>query len=436
VRLPKVLYNLLLGILSPFLIVWYLWRVLVTKKSNKSWKWNLGGVPDYAHRPGSTKMVWIHGASVGEVVSSGPVQEALKRMLPDCIIVVTTITQTGNSMARKSPYADYVGYLPLDFPFIINRALDRMRPDVFVIIEAEFWPNLLASAKQRGIPCILMNGRVLDHSMKRLRWWGWMMTWALSNLEYCVMQTARDAERIKLMGARPEGVRVAGNTKFDEDNVSLSEEASEELRAALGLGESDRVLVAGSTNPGEERILLKAFSLIRDKFPDLRLIIAPRQIQRGEEIRVLSTESGFKSALRSSTESCQADWDVLILDSFGELARVYAMGQVAFVGGTLIPKGGHSLIQPILRGKPVLFGPYTFKTRDVAQIAISAGVGFVVSSAQSLADQACRLLGDDEERAEIREKCRVLVSENQGASVRCAELIASMVKRTPASASV
>jgi len=428
-RFTGIIYNTLLAVASPVLLAVYIWRILVSKKSNESWRENLGALPRFADRPEGKKLVWIHAASVGEVVASLPIQEELRRLLPDAIILMTTVTQTGNAMACKSAKsADAIAYLPLDYSMFMNRALDRMRPDVFVMVEAEIWPNLLAAAKQRGIPTILTTGVISDRSIERNWWAGWLMSWATHNIDHCWMQTRTDAERIKVMGARPESIKVVGSTKFDQEGGRLSEEAVRELRMAMGLTNGEPVFVAGSTNPGEDEPVLTAFQKMREAIGDLRLVIAPRQIERGDEIRAFAESKGFKCASRSRKETFSENCDVLVLDSYGELASVYALGEITFVGGSLIPKGGHSLVQPILQGKPVIFGPHTFKTRDIAQMAISAGVGFEVQDAEELATTGLELLSAPGRLADIESACKRLVAENQGASIRCAELIAGLVE--------
>lgn len=374
--------------------------------------------------------MWIHAASVGEVVSVIPVLDELKRLLPKSIIVMTTITQTGNAMARKSAKsADAIGYFPLDYPVFASRALDRIEPDVFVMVEVELWPNFLAAARRKGVPCVLINGRVSDRSLHRLKWWGWVMSWATSNLDYCLMQTATDAERIQLMGVKGESVSVVGSTKFDEGCGRLTESDVQDLRSSMGLPSDSRVFVAGSTNPGEDRVVLDAFVKMRAKYPDLKMIIAPRQLDRSGAICDLVKSSGFSCVLRTEAKSADNTFDVLVLNSYGELARVYAVGDIAFVGGSLIPKGGHSLIQPIIQGKPVLFGPHTFKTKDVAHTALLAGVGFEVHDAKELAGRSIELLSDTNRLVEIADSCTKLVEANQGASVRCAELVSNVALR-------
>lgn len=428
----SILYNLLLLVCSPVLFVYFLWRVFVSKESSESWRQNLGALPPLANRELGRKLVWIHAASVGETVASLPVQQEIKRLHPDAIILHTTITQTGQAVARKScASADEIAYFPIDCLPFVNRALDRVRPDVFATVDTELWPNFLSRARKQGVATVLINGRI-DRSLKGGKWLRWLMKWATSNLDLCLMQTDEDGFRIISLGARPKAISVVGSTKFDEGGGELSPAEVEALRDDLGLPEGAPVLVAGSTNPGEDEPVLDAFKVIRDRVPsahDMRLIIAPRQLDRTDEICSFAEARGFTCARRSVKDTIRpGGHDVLILDTFGELAAVYAVGNIAFVGGSLIPKGGHSIIQPILQGKPVLFGPYTHRTRDIAQTALSAGVGFEVNDAAEFASLVETLLGSPERLSEINSACRELVDRNRGASTRCAEAIVRMLE--------
>ena len=421
-----LLYNLLLILAFPLVFVYFLWRILVALKSNESWRENLGALPTLSNRKPEKKLIWLHAASVGEVMASLPLQKELRRLMPDAFILVTTMTQTGNAVARKSAVdADAVAYLPIDYLFTVNRALNRVRPDIIVIMEAELWPNFLWMAKKRGIPTVMANGRIINRTKRRGQSW---RSWMVSNLNYCCMQTQVDARRIIEMGACETSVKIFGNMKFDQEGGKLSPEAASELRASLGFRECDPVFVAGSTNPGEEEPILSAFQSMKKNTPNLRLVIAPRQIERGGDIRTMAESLGFKCARRSEKDKQISEFDVLILDTFGELGTSYAVGELAFVGGTLIPKGGHSILQPLIQGKPVLFGPHTFKTRDIAQLAIDAGVGFQVTGENELAEIGGSLLLDAQRRSEIEKVCEKLVQENRGASARSAALVAELLE--------
>lgn len=423
-----IVYNLLLLILTPVAVFYYLWRVFVSRKSRASWRENLGALPCLADRPEGSELVWLHAVSVGEVVASLPILDEIRRLMPGATILLTTITKTGNDMAHKSAKAaDVISYLPLDHPLLINRAFRRIRPDALIIMEAEIWPILLATAKRRGVPIILANGIITDLAMCRGPVARWLLSWAYSNIDHCCMQTEDDAAGIVSLGARPETVRVLGSTKFDQEGAQLPDEAVQILRTDLGIPNGDRVFVAGSTNPGEDEPVMEAFKEMRNGSGHMRLILAPRQITRADEIQAVAESQGLSCARRSKKENLSSGSDVLILDTLGELARTYAVADITFVGGTLIPKGGHSLIQPILQGKPVFFGPHIFKTRDIAQMALTAGVGFRINDARELASQGKAMLSDVHRRADIDAACHRLVAENQGAAVRCARLVAGLL---------
>ncbi len=426
----NVIYNIVIVLLFPVWVLYYLWRVLVSRQSRESWRESLGYMPILCNRPADRKLVWIHAVSVGEVVASLTIQDEIRRIMPDAFILLTTITKTGNDIARKSAKAaDAVSYLPMDYPLFINRAFSRIRPDALVLMEAEIWPNLLATARRRGVPMALANGRITDKAMNSGPIWRWLGAWAYANIDRCCMQTEDDAERIRSLGAHPDAVRVTGNTKFDQEGSHITEEAVLTQKTDLGIGAESPVFVAGSTNPGEDEPILSAFQSMRALMPDLRLILAPRQTERGAEIRAMAESKNMVCAQRSREKVFSPDTDVLILDTLGELARVYAVGDITFVGGTLVPKGGHSIVQPILQGKPVFFGPHTFKTRDIAEMAISAGVGFEIKDADELSALGSKLLSDPERRKAIDNKCRQLAAENGGASLRCAEIITQHMMR-------
>ena len=426
-----LIYNFLLLLTLPIVLPWYLWRIFVERKANKSWRDNLGGLPRMGDPADGERLLWIHAASVGEVVASLPVQTEIKRLAPATRILLTTITQTGHAYALEhAGLADEVAFFPLDYIPFVNRALNRVRPDGFVMMESEIWPNFLAAARRRGIPTALISGKVSDRTFKRDLRFRWLMSWALSNIDHYCMQTETHADRIRRIAgsklAQRLNVTVTGSTKFDQECGTSSPDKINSLRKEIGLPDGVRAIVAGSTNPGEDEVVLDAFKKTRNGNGALRLIIAPRKMSEVDAIEEMAQVRGFKCARRSLNG--KSDYDVLILDTFGELANAYAFGDLAFVGGTLVPKGGHSIVQPIIHGKPVLFGPHTFKTQNIADMAISAGVGFQVADSDELASRMALLLADDQGRLKISEACARLISENCGASARGAKIIMEMMR--------
>ncbi len=424
-----IVYNLTILLFSPAILLFIFWRVFITRKSFHSWRDQLGFVrlPDL---PSERPRVWIHAVSVGESVASAGVVAELRRIMPEVVVLVSTTTHTGQEMARKCiAGADAFFYYPFDLLPSVQLSVGRTQPSLFASTDTEIWPNLRHVLRRHGIPNAIINGTVSDKTLRGARLAPWIYQWTLSNIDLFCMQSAEDAERIVALGADPSRVVVTGNCKADEAESPLSDDAQVKIRESLKLPLDARVFVAGSTNPGEDRPVLQAFVEARKVYPDLRLIVAPRQIERKKEIRDLAVSLGLSCGFRSQPESVTGKEDLIILDTFGELARVYAIADITFVGGTLIRKGGHSILQPISQAKPVVFGPYTFKQRDIANQAKRAGVGFEVSDAQGLAREIIRLIGDQQLLMDISKRCAELIAANAGASRRTAEALADLLRR-------
>jgi len=420
-----VLYNLLLALLSPLLGAYYACRVFATGKARHSWRQQLGWLPESVRRRSDRPRIWIHAVSVGEAVASAPVLRELKVLVPDAEMVVSTTTTTGHEIARKSiPEAEHIIYFPLDLPFVVRRSISAVRPDVFASVESEIWPNFLAALREQGVPALIVNGIVSDRTMR----WGMRIRpiyrQALSNVARCLMQTQADADRIVALGAPPERVQVVGNCKFDQEGDGLGAAQVEEIRRRFRFANGCRVMVAGSVNPGEDEPVMDAFQAARSAHPGLRLVLAARQVERAESIREMVQARGLSCGRRSATDELTGSEDVIILDTFGELASVYSIGDVAFVGGSLIPKGGHNILQPIAQGKPVLYGPFTFKARDLVRQAEAAGVGFEAKDGEDLGGLVASLLSDRQRLDGIRISALEMIRANKGASKRCAGAIA------------
>jgi len=382
----------------------------------------------------SQDRIWVHGVSAGETIAGMPIVNGLAEALPDAELVFSSTTIAGQQVARSKLSAPkHFVHFPLDLPFAVKRSLAIIRPRVFASVEAEIWPNFLHYAHNDGVRTAVVNGTVTDRTLRRARPVGWVYRWALSCVDRFCMQTDRDAERIVSLGAPPERVSVFGNTKFDEPFPILGEADKRALRAELGLGDGCEVFLAGSANPGEDEPVIDAFVQARQSRRALTLIIAPRQLDRAEAIAAMARLRGLRAGLR--TGGLDGGEDVIILNTMGELAKVYAIASVAFVGGTLIPKGGHNLLQPIAQGKPVLFGPYTFKTSDVARMVLDAGVGFRVSDSEELGFRIADLLASQTRLAEIAEAARALIAANKGAAARCVEAIVELYGRSAAGCS-
>ncbi|MDO8684055.1 MAG: 3-deoxy-D-manno-octulosonic acid transferase, partial [Armatimonadota bacterium] len=398
-------YNGALAALSPALAGYCIRSAVKVRKPGSALRKQLGFSAPEIKEPRPEHRIWIQAVSVGETVASGPVFSELRRLLPLVELTLSTTTTAGNEIAAKSvPEADNVIYFPLDIVPAVKKALDLIRPDVFVSVETEIWPNFLYHCRKRGIPVAIVNGIISDrtyHWGKKLHW---LYKWALSGVDKLCMQSDEDASRVIDLGARPDRVEVVGNCKFDQLASGMSEDDRRIMREAFRIRNGSPVFVAGSTNPGEEEHVLDAYRDLRGKHSDLKLIIAPRQLNRTASIETIISSYGFKSGRRSAGDDLSGNEDVVILDTMGELASVYGIATVAFVGGSLIPKGGHNILQPIAQGRPVIFGPYMHKARDLMRIAKDAGVGFQVENSAGLGRLADSLLNDSAKLDEVRDR--------------------------------
>ncbi len=416
------LYNLLQLLGLPALLLWLAYRKAVLGKG-EGWSERFGGspiTPQNAPRP-----VWIHAVSAGEVAAATPLLRALADRAPDLPIVLSTLTPAGRAMADKlTPPPSAVFYYPWDLLLVVGRSLRRVRPRAVILMEAEFWPNFLSRLRSLGIPVMVANGRISERGYRRARRVSGLMRWAYGLVSAFGMQSEVDARRALSLGAPTDRVRVLGQTKFDAEDGPLSPEDALRLRHDLGLPDGAPVIVGGSTRPGEEAALLEVLTALRPRLPELRLVLAPRHLERTEEVAALALSNGFTAGRRTAP---LLGADVVLLDTMGELGQVYAVGDVAFVGGTLTNIGGHNPLQPVAQGKPVFLGPHTQNVRDLAELLIGAGVGFRVTDAESLAAGMADLLTHPEKAEAIKTRALEVVAAHRGASARYAELLLSLL---------
>ena len=432
------LYNLgVLTVGSPFITV-YLAQRYVSGKSRPGWRERWGHLPEAIHHhAGSRRRLWVHAVSAGEVVAAVPILRELRALLPNDEILLSTITPAGHEMAEQQAmtYVDGLFYFPFDLPWVARKVVRLIRPTVFVSLESEMWPNLLHELKRQGAKTVLVNGRISEKNFQRVqgRVGGWLYRWMLSNMDCLLMQSKRDAERIGALGAGQD-IAVLGNSKFDQEIARLNPEQVRILRQELKLPDTAPVFIAGSTRSAEEEIqILAAYKIMRAQIPDLILLIAPRQIDRAEEISEAMRTAGLQPVRRTQLATASAPVTHLILDTIGELAKVYAVSTIAFVGNSFAPVnkgGGQNLLQPLANGKPVLFGPLTATIRSEVALSTEAGVGFEVADGAALAQQGLHLLQDTELRCEIEQKALALISANRGVSARYAEAVVAMADRS------
>ena len=409
----NVLYNVLLLLASPVILALLLAKPRCRRGLPQRFGFTIPGI-----QPDHRRLIWMHAVSLGEVVAIAPLVRELHRRHPDHRFVVSTATETGRDAVeqRLTGIAEHV-YAPLDFPWAVGRAIDRLQPVLYVFIETELWPNLLGQLARRGVPAIMINGRLSTRSYARQRRAPvrWLYRGILRSLRLCLMQSDRDAERIISLGAHPHAVYRTGNIKFDQP-LPVSDRTV--TRAELGLAEGAPLLVAGSTHAVEEEIVIDAYRSALTRHPSAQLLLAPRHIERADAVEAMVRDRGLTVRRRSKgaqSEGGTSRTQVVILDSRGELVSVYQQATVAFVGGTLVPIGGHNLLEPAFWAKPVLFGPYTDHCVEIANLFEQTGGGRRVNTAEELNAAVIRLFDHHDECLRMGRAAQLMVRENQGA---------------------
>jgi 3-deoxy-D-manno-octulosonic-acid transferase len=374
--------------------------------------------------PGPT--VWFHGASAGDVLGLVPIVRELKALRPDARVIISSVTDSGASMARQrlvpESLAGLVTFLPYDLPGACRRAIAALRPDVLVLEYTELWPQLIDAAAAAGVKLALTNGRLRPRNVPRYRWLFRLVGNLLEKFDVLMMRADDEAERALLLGAPRDRVHVTGNTKFDALAVSVPLAEDPSLRQALAL-ETGRLWVCGSTHEGEEAGLLQVFSELRREHGDLRLLIAPRYIERAPRVLALARGAGLRARLRSQPGGPDP---VIVLDTIGELVRAYQLATVVFVGGSFGRRGGQNILEPAACGKPVLFGPRMENFQDSVQVLVGRG-GLQVKDPAALLRLMRDLLARPDELRKLGELAREAVSSVRGASARDARLIAELL---------
>ncbi len=345
--------------------------------------------------------VWLHAASVGEVGAARELIAALRRRFPGRKVLLTTFTATGRDLAIRSAGADACVLAPLDHPWIVGRALRAFHPAALILIETELWPNLLRLCHRRGVPTLLLSGRLSPRSFGRYYFLRGLFSAVVVRLSAIGMQSEEDARRIKRLGADPRRVAVTGNLKRAARPERREGKAAQNaLRCKAD--PAARVLVAGSTHRGEDEILIDAFKELRARFPGLMLVLAPRHPQRFGDVEQLLKQSGLRYIKRTEMNG-QPLPDILFLDTLGELSEFYAIADVAFVGGSLVEAGGHNVLEPARYHTPVLFGPHTGNFSHITEELKAAGGGIEVLGKEDLVRQSGRLLSDPAEAKKVGE---------------------------------
>lgn len=414
-----LLYSLFALALFVAVSPWLLYQAIRHGKYVGSLTQRMGSLPVSFNMDGEPS-IWIHAVSVGETLSVRPLIRDLRQQYPRLRIFLSTTTMTGQQLARRNVQdVDAVFYFPFDFGVVVRRTLDLVRPRLFLMMETEIWPNLLRECRRRGVKTAIVNGRLSSRSYPRYRLVRPLMRRVLADVDRFCVQSEESARRFIDLGADPASVTVTGSLKFDSLDVPM---AAAEVRVRdrvvryFRVPASRPVIVAGSTMRGEEMAVLRAFRRLKATAPGALLILAPRHPERFDDVEGLCRGEGFRTVRRTELPvDAEPRADIVLLDTIGELARIYQVATVVFVGGSLVPTGGHNILEPAVFGKPTIFGPHMQNFKEIAEAFVTHEAGVQVRSEGELEAVLSDLMADPVRRARIGAAARALVEANRGA---------------------
>jgi 3-deoxy-D-manno-octulosonic-acid transferase len=369
--------------------------------------------------------LWIHAVSVGEVLSLQNLIKKIKEKHPTWTIHFSTLTNTGMRMAKeKLTDADNIFFVPLDFKHVVRRFFNTLRPKVFVLAESEFWPNLLREARRQTKGVLLINGRISSRSIKRYSRFKFLAKKILKNIDLFLVQTEKDKENLERIGVNSGVVEVVRNLKSEVNLPILTEEDLLKLKNDLSIPATKKIIVAGSTRKGEEKELVEAYARARSADENLLLILAPRHPERFDEVERICKDFPFK-VMRRTQVSPNKQWDILILDTMGELAHFYALSDVSFIGGSLVPWGGQNLLEPAFYQKPIFFGPHMDNFAFLAEKFVQSGAARIVNKNKDLDDMF--LIRDEKSLKNMGRSARETLNSLQGATEKTLKAIEAMM---------
>jgi 3-deoxy-D-manno-octulosonic-acid transferase len=442
------LYSLLVLIVAMVASPWFIYQALRYKKYVGNFGQRMGYLPVSFNMDGD-ESIWVHAVSVGEVLTARPLISELKRRYPNLRMFLSTTTMAGQQLARRSVQdVDAVFYFPFDLGFVVRRTLDLVRPKLFIMMETEIWPNLLRECRARGIKSAVVNGRLSARSYPRYRMIRPMMRRVLDHIDRFLVQSEESARRFIDLGADPARVVVTGSLKFDSlessSTAPAGAPAARSVRGGVEARARDRVLryfrvpasrpviVAGSTMKGEEIVVLRAFRRVRSTAPNALLVLAPRHPERFGEAEQLARQEGWKVSKRSDLAiDAEPRVDVVVLDTIGELATIYQIATVVFVGGSLAATGGHNVLEPAVFGKPIVFGPHMENFFEIAEAFVSNGAGVQLADDTQLEEAFVLLMGDPVRRARLGAAARALVEANRGANDKSVTVLSQLLPQEP-----
>ncbi|MCC6759227.1 MAG: 3-deoxy-D-manno-octulosonic acid transferase [Candidatus Omnitrophica bacterium] len=415
------------SILYSFAFILYLPVLLIGGKLHRGFIQRFGFLgQELTYRLSQKPNIWFHAVSVGEVLAIVALVDKIRAEHPGRQVVISTVTKTGHAIAQKRfKKEDIVVYAPLDLGWSVGQFIKAVKPEMFVVTETELWPNLLNALARIDVPIVMVNGRISDKSFYRYRRFSFLFQGVLRRFRGFCMQSAKDADRIIELGGLPKTVAVVGSMKFDD--VISGEPVTKEQ---LGLPGDALVWVAGSTHLGEEKIVLDVFKKLKAKFNSLELIIAPRHIERTEEVCSIVTQSGYTARRFSSPRSVPSSDEVIVVDTIGNLKSLYRLAAVVFVGKSLLGSGGQNIIEPAFFGKPVIVGPNMQNFAEITDVFLAARAIVQVQEAGELEDAVYRLLSSAEARQALGERALMTIQKNQGATARTQKVLSQVLNTT------
>ena len=427
------LYSVLVLLVAVVASPWFVYQALRYKKYVGSLRQRMGYLP-VSFNMDADESIWIHAVSVGEVLTARPLISDLKRRYPELRMFLSTTTLAGQQLARRSVQdVDAVFYFPFDLGIFVRRTLDLVRPRLFIMMETEIWPNLLRECRARGVKTAVVNGRLSARSFPRYRMIRGFMRRVLDHVDRFLVQSEESARRFIDLGADPARVVVTGSLKFDSldlASTALQARARDRVLRYFRVPVSRPVIVAGSTMKGEEAAVLRAFRRVRGTAPNTLLVIAPRNPERFGEVEQFARSEGWKVARRSDLAiDNEPRVDIVVLDTIGELATVYQLGTVVFVGGSLVATGGHNVLEPAVFGKPIVFGPHMENFAEIADAFVTNGAGVQLAGEQELDEAFLSLMSDPVRRARLGAAARALVEANRGAKEKSVTVLADLLPR-------
>ena len=413
-----ILYSLLLACGLLLSLPWWIFQMLRSGKYRAGLAERLGFPPGRIKKAAQAGSIWVHAVSVGEVLAVTSLVRELQAANPDHRVFISTVTQTGQYLARGRFGEDRAFYLPIDLGFAVRSYLRVLQPSLLVLAETEFWPNLLHLMKKRGASVAAVNARISDRSFPRYRRFRWFFSRVLSEIDLFLAQTEEDALRLVAIGAAPERVRVSGNLKFDVRPITATTLADDLRR---NIPADSPIIVCGSTGEGEEEILLRAFQDCLRQYSCAVMVLAPRHPERFDKVAELILSLNIPVIRRTSWNGARPICGgVFLLDSVGDLASVYALGDAAFVGGSLFPTGGHNILEPAQHGVAIMTGPYTFNFREIIRI-FAENHALKTVTASNLSQELLQLLQNRQERESMGSRAKELFTCYSGATKRTLE---------------